>query len=79
MPEKKETLEKKPVEKKPEKKRKRSKYGAGKMKAAEEIRAYAETLVELRTAESKFPALKDVFDKEVARCKAAIKSRLERA
>lgn len=77
MPEKKET---KP-EKKPAKKRKRSRaeYGAGKMRAAEEILDHAKTLVELRTAGPKFPGLKDVFDKEVARRKAAIKSRLERA
>jgi len=79
MPEKKETPEKKPVAKKPEKKRKRSQYGAGKMRAAEEILGYAKALVELRAAGPKFPGLKDVFDKEIVRRKAAIKSRLGRA
>lgn len=79
MPDKKETPESKPVAKKPTKKRKRSQYGAGKMKAAEEILEHAKALVELRTASSSFPGLKVVFDKEIVRRKAAIKSRLERA
>ena len=79
MPEKKETPEKKPVAKKPEKKRKRSQYGTGKMRAAEEILEHATALVELHTAGPKFPGLKNVFDKEIARRKAAIKSRLDRA
>lgn len=81
MPEKKPTPKKKPPEKKVARKPKKSRaeYGASKMRAAEEILDHAKTLVELRAAGPKFPGLKGVFDKEVTRRKAAIKSRLERA
>jgi len=75
------TPAKKPAKKTAPKKRKKSRtaYGAGKLRAAKEIRVLSEELVELRTAESKFPVLKGVFSREVVRCKAGIRSRLERA
>ena len=77
MPDEKAKPEKKPAPKK--RKKSRTAYGAGKLRAAKEIRALSEELVELRTAESKFPVLKGVFIREIARCKTGIKSRLGRA
>jgi len=68
------------VAKKPTKKRKkRVQYGAGKLRAAREIKVLADKLVELHDVAAKFPALKDVFEKEIVRCKTQIASRLKRA